>query len=63
LVAEHAGTPAPAQEEAPPVSERVSAAAGDVAETVVDSVITAAATAVAAAEQALGVTGSAEEEE
>jgi small subunit ribosomal protein S16 len=63
LVAEHEGAPAPAEEEAPPVSQRVTAAAGDAAASVADSVITAAATAVAAAEQALGIAGSAEEEE
>jgi small subunit ribosomal protein S16 len=63
LVAEHEGAPAPVEEEAPPVSQRVTAAASGAAESVADSVITAAATAVAAAEQALGIAGSAEEEE
>jgi small subunit ribosomal protein S16 len=62
LVAEHEGSPLD-QEETAPVSERVAERASSAAEGVVDTVMTTAATAVAAAEQIVGATGTAEEEE
>lgn len=61
LVAEHEGRAT--QEEEAPVVDRMAGAASSAAETVVDTVMTAAATAVAAAEQAVGATDRAEEEE
>jgi small subunit ribosomal protein S16 len=62
LVAEHEGV-ALDQEEKAPVAERVAESVSSAAEGVVDTVVTTAAAAVAAAEQIVGATGTAEEEE